>query len=94
MVRSQLFPGLEPAYAGYVAWRSIVEDSAISPGAREWLQNNYWFVLPPGEMALCYQVPAKDPARARGKWSSPYHRPTSPPSTPSLVSPIIATSPL
>jgi 2-polyprenyl-6-methoxyphenol hydroxylase-like FAD-dependent oxidoreductase len=76
-VRAQLFPGLEPAYAGYVAWRSIVEDSAISPGAREWLQNNYWFVLPPGEMALCYQVPAKDPARARGRldWNWVWYRP-------------------
>jgi 2-polyprenyl-6-methoxyphenol hydroxylase-like FAD-dependent oxidoreductase len=48
-VRAQLFPGLEPAYAGYVAWRSIV----------------------------CCQVPAKDPARARGRldWNWVWYRP-------------------
>lgn len=79
-VRAQLFPGLEPAYAGYVAWRSIVEESAISAAAREWLGNDYWFVLPPGEMMLCYQVPAKDPASAPGRrdWNYVWYRPVTP----------------
>jgi 2-polyprenyl-6-methoxyphenol hydroxylase-like FAD-dependent oxidoreductase len=76
-VRAQLFPGLEPAYAGYVAWRSIVDEGAISEAARRWLGSNYWFVLPPGEMMLCYQVPPKDPARApdRRDWNYVWYRP-------------------
>ena len=77
-VRAQLFPGLEPAYAGYVAWRSIVEESTLSPAtAREWLANGYWFVLPPGEMMLTYQVPAKDPVAAprRRDWNYVWYRP-------------------
>src|SRR3954468_9972968 len=75
-VRGQLFPEIEPAYAGYVAWRSIVEEGAIPAAAREWLGNGYWFVLPPGEMMLCYQVPAKDPRRAPGRdWNYVWYRP-------------------
>jgi 2-polyprenyl-6-methoxyphenol hydroxylase-like FAD-dependent oxidoreductase len=83
-VRSQLllahFPGMEPAYAGYVAWRSIVEEEALPAATRDWLATGYWFVLPPGEMMLCYQVPAKDPARAVTKmrardWNYVWYRP-------------------
>jgi 2-polyprenyl-6-methoxyphenol hydroxylase-like FAD-dependent oxidoreductase len=75
-VRAQLFPGVEPAYAGYVAWRSIIEERALTPSTREWLGEGYWFVLPPGEMMLCYQVPAKDPQRASGRdWNYVWYRP-------------------
>ncbi|HSH07863.1 MAG TPA: FAD-dependent monooxygenase [Burkholderiales bacterium] len=58
-VRGKLFPGVEPQYAGYVAWRSIVDERALPADARQWLRGGYWFVLPPNEMFLCYQVPAK-----------------------------------
>lgn len=80
-VRAQLFPGLEPAYAGYVAWRGIVEESALPPAARARLGSEYWFVLPPGEMMLCYQVPAKDPAReGSGRdWNYVWYRPLAAP---------------
>jgi 2-polyprenyl-6-methoxyphenol hydroxylase-like FAD-dependent oxidoreductase len=79
-VRSQLLSGVEPAYAGYVAWRSIVEEDALPAATRDWLATRYWFVLPPGEMMLCYQVPAKDPARAVTKmrardWNYVWYRP-------------------
>ena len=75
-VRGQLFPGLEPAYAGYVAWRSIVEETALSAAARQWLENHYWFVLPPSEMMLCYQVPAKAPGLRA--WNTVWYRPVAP----------------
>ena len=48
-VRAQLFPGLEPAYAGYVAWRALVDERALPAGLRCRLGNLYWFGLPPGE---------------------------------------------
>jgi len=68
-VRSQLFPECEPKYGGYVAWRGLVEEQLISPQARAKLANNYWFVLPPGEMALCYQVPRLGlPGRKDWNW--------------------------
>lgn len=73
--RAQLFPGLEPQYGGYVAWRAMVEDTALPVRLREWLGNCYWFVLPPGEMMLCYPVPAKDPARGGRDWNIVWYRP-------------------
>ena len=68
-VRAQLFPGIEPAYAGYVAWRAMVEDHALPEKLDAWLADRYWFVLPPGEMMLAYPVPAKDPARRGLDWN-------------------------
>ena len=53
-VRKQIFPEVEPAYCGYVAWRSIVDEEAIPAASREWLKGGYWFVLPPNEMFLSY----------------------------------------
>jgi 2-polyprenyl-6-methoxyphenol hydroxylase-like FAD-dependent oxidoreductase len=74
-VRAQLFPGTDPKYAGYVAWRSIVEEGALPAATREWLGTGYWFVLPPAEMMLCYQVPAKDPKRTGRDWNYVWYRP-------------------
>lgn len=70
-VRRQLFPGVEPGYAGYVAWRSIVDESTLPAEARRWLHGGYWFALPPGEMFLCYQVPT----RGRLDWNTVWYRP-------------------
>ena len=77
-VRAQLFPGTDPKYAGYVAWRSIVEEGALPAATREWLGTGYWFVLPPAEMMLCYQVPAKDPRRTGRDWNYVWYRPVTP----------------
>ena len=74
-VRSQLFPGLEPAYAGYVAWRAMVPDHTLPQALDRWLGSSYWFVLPPGEMFLCYPVPAKDPSRGGRDWNIVWYRP-------------------
>lgn len=76
-VRAQLFPGLQPAYGGYVAWRAMVEDTALPAALRDWLGDVYWFVLPPGEMMLCYAVPAKEPSRGFGArdWNIVWYRP-------------------
>jgi 2-polyprenyl-6-methoxyphenol hydroxylase-like FAD-dependent oxidoreductase len=74
-VRAQLMPDVQPQYAGYVAWRSIVEESRVPAASREWLGEGYWFVLPKGEMFLCYQVPAKDPSRLGRDWNYVWYRP-------------------
>jgi len=74
-VRAQLMPGVQPQYAGYVAWRSIVEEQLVGAASREWLGEGYWFVLPKGEMFLCYQVPAKDLSRSGRDWNYVWYRP-------------------
>ena len=74
-VRAQLFPQVEPAYAGYVAWRAMVPDRTLPSELDAWLGERYWFVLPPGEMMLCYPVPAKDAARGGRDWNIVWYRP-------------------
>ena len=74
-VRAQLMPDVQPQYAGYVAWRSIVEENLLPRASREWLGEGYWFVLPKGEMFLSYQVPAKDLSRIGRDWNYVWYRP-------------------
>ena len=49
-VRTRLCPGLEPEYAGYVAWRGTIAESALLVDLRAWLGSDFHMVLPPGEM--------------------------------------------
>jgi 2-polyprenyl-6-methoxyphenol hydroxylase-like FAD-dependent oxidoreductase len=74
-VRAQLFPGLEPAYAGYVAWRALVDEHALPAGLRRELGNTYWFGLPPGEMIVAYPVPARDGLPGHRDWNIVWYRP-------------------
>ena len=76
-VRAELFPGLEPEYAGYVAWRGTIPEAALSDAARRRLETDYWLQLPLGEMMLCYQIPAKDPGAAGRDWNYVWYRPVS-----------------
>ena len=59
-VRARVFPAdPAPRYAGYVAWRGVIEESAVPPAARE-LRESYTFFLPPREMVLSYWQPGAD----------------------------------
>ena len=66
-VRRQLLPDLEPAYAGYVAWRGLIEERAMSAEARAVLGDRLMFCLPPGEQMLGYPVPGADEAVLPGR---------------------------
>ena len=66
-VRRQLLPDLEPAYAGYVAWRGLIEESAMSAEARAVLGERLMFCLPAGEQMLGYPVPGADEATLPGR---------------------------
>jgi 2-polyprenyl-6-methoxyphenol hydroxylase-like FAD-dependent oxidoreductase len=74
-VRAQLFPGLEPAYAGYVAWRALVDEHTLPAELRQRLGNTYWFGLPPGEMIVAYPVPSRDGAPGHRDWNIVWYRP-------------------
>src|SRR6185437_13998817 len=70
-VRARAFVGPAPSYAGYVAWRGVVDESAVPPAARELIEA-YVFFLPPREMVLSYSQPGADddhrPGRRRLNW--------------------------
>ena len=59
-VRAQILPGVEPVYAGYVAWRGLVDEAALSAATHAALFDAMVFCLPPGEQCLSYPVAGPD----------------------------------
>jgi 2-polyprenyl-6-methoxyphenol hydroxylase-like FAD-dependent oxidoreductase len=59
-VRSQCLPEVKPEYAGYIAWRGMVEESEFPPALREEIVPIHTFCLPEGQYMLTYPVPGQD----------------------------------
>lgn len=55
-VRARLAPAARPHYAGYVGWRGLAEEAALTPAVHRELIDRFIFCLPPREMMLCYPV--------------------------------------
>jgi 2-polyprenyl-6-methoxyphenol hydroxylase-like FAD-dependent oxidoreductase len=56
-VRRQLVPGVVPRYAGYVAWRGLMEERDVPPAFHAKVFDKIAFTFPPGEMSLAMPVP-------------------------------------
>lgn len=59
-VRRHCAPDAVPLYAGYVAWRALLPESAIPPAIHRELFMDMTFCLPPGEQCLGYPVAGPD----------------------------------
>ena len=57
-VRAQLVPGLMPHYAGYVAWRGVVEPHQLAPDLHELMFRHMVFGFPDGELMLSIPMPS------------------------------------
>ena len=57
-VRAQYLPELAPRYAGYVAWRGVVEADALSPELGALMLHRMVFGFPDGELMLSIPMPA------------------------------------
>jgi 2-polyprenyl-6-methoxyphenol hydroxylase-like FAD-dependent oxidoreductase len=55
-VRAQLWPRIQPEYAGYVAWRGVCDEAVLSQRTRTSLFDKFGFCLPPGEQIIGYPV--------------------------------------
>ena len=66
-VRPQLWPDAVPQYAGYVAWRGIVDEDRLSPEHRDVLLSHFIVCLPPGEHVVGYPVAGADGDMSPGK---------------------------
>ncbi len=79
-VRAQLLPEVEPRYAGYVAWRGIVEEREVRAQDRALFFGTYVFCLPDGELILLYPVPGRDDDVREGHRAVNFvwYRPTEP----------------
>ncbi|PCE33457.1 FAD binding domain-containing protein [Burkholderia ubonensis] len=63
-IRTALFPDCTPVYAGYIAWRGVVDEAAFAPGAIDALVENLTLHRQPGELFMAFLMPALDGSRA------------------------------
>jgi 2-polyprenyl-6-methoxyphenol hydroxylase-like FAD-dependent oxidoreductase len=66
-VRAQFNPDLKPQYAGYVAWRGVVEERALAPAFRDLMFQQMIFGFPNGELMLSLPMPGPDDGPRRGE---------------------------
>jgi 2-polyprenyl-6-methoxyphenol hydroxylase-like FAD-dependent oxidoreductase len=79
-VREQFLPLARPAYAGYVAWRAVLDEAQVPPEIHREIFELYTFCLPQGEQLLGYPVPGRDNDTAVGRrgYNIVWYRPTDP----------------
>lgn len=76
-IRGVLAPDSQPLYAGYVAWRALIAESAMSPQAHRDIFPVMAFCLPPGEQMLGYPVAGPDDDLRQGhrRYNMVWYRP-------------------
>lgn len=67
IVRNALMPDSKPLYAGYIAWRGLVEESVLSERAKQEMFPYFAFGLPPHEQMIAYPVAGKNNAVEPGR---------------------------
>jgi 2-polyprenyl-6-methoxyphenol hydroxylase-like FAD-dependent oxidoreductase len=79
-VREQFLPDEKPRYAGYVAWRAMLDERDVPPAIHAEIFERYTYCLPPGELFLGYPVPGRNNETERGKraYNIVWYRPTTP----------------
>jgi 2-polyprenyl-6-methoxyphenol hydroxylase-like FAD-dependent oxidoreductase len=66
-VRAQFLPDIQPRYAGYVAWRSVLDEADVPADLWREMLDLYAFCLPEGEQLVSYAVPGRDNDTAVGR---------------------------
>jgi 2-polyprenyl-6-methoxyphenol hydroxylase-like FAD-dependent oxidoreductase len=76
-VRQQLLPDVRPQYAGYVAWRGLADEAALSARTRAEVFPYFAFAVPPHEQMLGYPVASQESGTAPGqrKFNFVWYRP-------------------
>ena len=77
-VRAQFLPAAQPVYAGYVAWRAMIDERDIPQKIRAEVGECYAFCDIEGEQCLGYPVPGRDNDTAAGRraYNIVWYRPT------------------
>jgi 2,6-dihydroxypyridine 3-monooxygenase len=65
--RHLLLPAVRPQYAGYVGWRGVVEETALSAEARGALNDAITYQVVPEGHILSYPIPHPDASRDPGR---------------------------
>jgi 2-polyprenyl-6-methoxyphenol hydroxylase-like FAD-dependent oxidoreductase len=79
-VREQFLPALQTDYAGYVAWRAMLDETDIPRDIRAEIFEHYTFCLPEGELCLAYPVPGRNNETQVGRraYNIVWYRPADP----------------
>jgi 2-polyprenyl-6-methoxyphenol hydroxylase-like FAD-dependent oxidoreductase len=79
-VREQMAPQSQPRYAGYVAWRVMLDERDIPTKIREEVFEHYAFCIPEGELLLGYPVPGRNNETRVGEraYNIVWYRPAEP----------------
>jgi 2-polyprenyl-6-methoxyphenol hydroxylase-like FAD-dependent oxidoreductase len=77
-VRALFLPDHQPDYAGYIAWRAMLDERDVPPDIHAQLFENYSYCLPPGELFLAYPVPGRNNETQAGQraYNIVWYRPT------------------
>ena len=78
-VRQQYLPDVAPLYAGYAAWRGLVNEAAFLPALHAELFEHFSFCLPDNEQMLGYPVagPNNDLRPGHRRYNFVWYRPAS-----------------
>jgi 2-polyprenyl-6-methoxyphenol hydroxylase-like FAD-dependent oxidoreductase len=76
-VREQILPQVNVLYAGYVAWRALLAETALPPQIHRNVFGDFVFCLPPGEQFLGYPVagPDNDLRPGHRRYNTIWYRP-------------------
>ncbi len=79
-VRAQFLPDVQPEYAGYVAWRAVLDEADVPEDLWQQMVDLYAFCLPEGEQLISYPVPGRnnDTAVGRRAYNIIWYRPVDP----------------
>ena len=74
--RQRLFPGAEPVYSGYVAWRGTVAEGDLPASILRQIDDTITYVLVPNSHILVYPIPGSDNRVDRGhrSWNFVWYR--------------------
>jgi len=74
--RQRLFPGVEPVYSGYVAWRGTVAERDIPARILQQIDDTITYVLVPNSHILIYPIPGSHNRVDRGyrSWNFVWYR--------------------
>lgn len=71
-VRAQLFPEIQPEYAGYVVWRGLANEADLSPEIRQGMFGSFGFFLPKAGEVIGYPIAGSNddisPGNRRYNW--------------------------
>lgn len=75
-LRRRLLPEIVPAYAGYVAWRGLVEEPNLPLQAADTLRNRFTFQQGEAHSALAYLIPGEHDSTEVGerRWNWVWYR--------------------